>query len=864
MITKAELIRKLAKRAGVPDSELKVFFEIYLKKLSEILSSGDAAVIEGLGYFHSVKGEIRKSTFLETEDDNEVVYLDLLLFSDDKTYNTESNENLLFSIPTIKSEDYNPIDSYLSLSIGKPVIPLKGTKDTEFFIPLSGLELKRLVESKVDKAISHLKILAHNTTGNNIISIDTEVYNPNQFEFNWSNESEEENETVITDAAKSETTSNFTKNFDDITWNFGEKLAKQIEEESILDFEKPEEEFSGEGLSWDFGPLYLEDENKSKNVIEETSKENQSEENQDENNETIELHDENESVEIETENISDKIENEIESNNVFEDYPDESGEIQDEEETDFDENFEQPELNETEPINLKSKHGNFEDEITEPIDNIEDEIKEFDEELNNNVEDEETNELDEVEDDNNYPEDNELIVEENKPEFSDTDENIVSDQEEPVEDIDESIDFDFSKKFEDNDLLNDTEELKETEEELNLDNLRDKIDSGESDLEINDKFNLDEEEEKTELNQVDDSIFNDIDLEKDEDLDFDKITEEDEDNLQDQKKETEKEEEEVGNYKRVKSIFSKFESSKDDIEVGNGFDLINEIPDKTAEGEPEKTKDGYLKVKSKSSTLKLEPIKNPENVNSAIPELNDDYFIRHTDDEEEMDKSSFGKGVKFKDRTYKKKNRSSALGFIIAAVVLILIIAGIYLVLRLTQNEKANNQSELPVNVSASSFSEIIKRNFDIPVIYPYPKDQKVQNDFNPISADLLKNEEVNNVTEGIKTNEKIPEQKLETAKPKTEIKTSSGNVSTVNNDLDRTSKFVGNNIYKYGDVYVLQVSSWPTKEKAMEQSDKYNSGSISAFIEKAEIPGRGTWYRVRVGNFNSYEEALNYKNNLK
>lgn len=850
MITKAELIRKLAKRAGVPDSELKVFFEIYLKKLSEILSSGDAAYIEGLGYFHSVKGELRKSTFIDTEDEDEVVYLDLLLFSDDKTYNAESNENLLFSIPTIKSEDYNPIDSYLSLSIGKPVIPLKGIKDTEFFIPLSGLELKRLVESKVDKAITPLKILPQNTTGNKIISIDTEVYNPNQFEFNWSKESEENHDTLQTDEANLDATANFNKNFDDITWNFGEKLAKQIEEESILDFEKPEEEFSGEGLSWDFGPLYVDNDNKSKNTIDEPSKENEVSEEKDEKIELPDLNDE-ESVSIETEEISGETEDEIDSDELIENYSDENQTIQDEKETTIEEDLDQLELNETEPINLKQKPDSIDNEITDSDENLDNELNER-EEINDKLENE-------IEEENDYSEENDLMDDETEPENTETEENKFLDEEELAEDIDESIDFDFSKKFEENDLINDTDELDEPEEEINLDDL------DENNMDINEKFKLEEDEEKTELNENDDSIFYDIDLDKDEDLDFDKITGDDENILGDQNTGAEIDEnEQVGNYKRVKSIFSKFDSDKDDLELGNGFDLINQIPAKTAEKEPEKTKDGYVKVKSNSSILKLEPVKNQEIDKTAIPELNDDYFIRHADDEDDTDKGSLGKGVKFKDRSYKKRNKSSALGFIIAAIVLILIIAGIYLVLRLTQNEKANNQSELPVNVSASSFSEIIKRNFDIPVLYPYPKDQKVQNDFNPISAELFNNEKVNNTAEDIKPTKHAPKQKIEPIKPKGEIKTNFGNESTTKNDISSTSRFVGNNIYKYGDEFVLQVSSWPTKEKALEQANKYNSGSVTAFIEKAEIPGRGTWYRVRVGNFNSFEDALNYKNNLK
>ena len=50
-MTKAELIRKLAKKAGIPDSEAKVFFEIFLRKASEILKLGEAIKLKNFGYF---------------------------------------------------------------------------------------------------------------------------------------------------------------------------------------------------------------------------------------------------------------------------------------------------------------------------------------------------------------------------------------------------------------------------------------------------------------------------------------------------------------------------------------------------------------------------------------------------------------------------------------------------------------------------------------------------------------------------------------------------------------------------------------------------------------------------------------------
>ena len=58
---KAELIKKFAKHNGVPDSEAKIFFEIFLRKLAEHLNSGRSFIIHGLGYFELKKGEVKST-----------------------------------------------------------------------------------------------------------------------------------------------------------------------------------------------------------------------------------------------------------------------------------------------------------------------------------------------------------------------------------------------------------------------------------------------------------------------------------------------------------------------------------------------------------------------------------------------------------------------------------------------------------------------------------------------------------------------------------------------------------------------------------------------------------------------------------
>ena len=61
-----------------------------------------------------------------------------------------------------------------------------------------------------------------------------------------------------------------------------------------------------------------------------------------------------------------------------------------------------------------------------------------------------------------------------------------------------------------------------------------------------------------------------------------------------------------------------------------------------------------------------------------------------------------------------------------------------------------------------------------------------------------------------------------------------------------------------------MQVASFRSKSIAENEAGKYRNKGYNSFVEQAEIPGRGLWYRIRVGDFSSIDEAKNFisKNN--
>lgn len=83
--------------------------------------------------------------------------------------------------------------------------------------------------------------------------------------------------------------------------------------------------------------------------------------------------------------------------------------------------------------------------------------------------------------------------------------------------------------------------------------------------------------------------------------------------------------------------------------------------------------------------------------------------------------------------------------------------------------------------------------------------------------------------------------------------------------DVSATEVNSKNNIYNEGGRYSFQVSSWKNKAKAENEATKLKAKGHNAFIVEAFVSERrGTWYRVRIGYFNSIEETEAYQKKLK
>ena len=81
----------------------------------------------------------------------------------------------------------------------------------------------------------------------------------------------------------------------------------------------------------------------------------------------------------------------------------------------------------------------------------------------------------------------------------------------------------------------------------------------------------------------------------------------------------------------------------------------------------------------------------------------------------------------------------------------------------------------------------------------------------------------------------------------------------------ENVERFVTPQILTDGHLFVIQLSSWRTSRKANRIANQLKAEGNNAFVSKAYIAKwKETWYRVRIGYYNSQSEAQSYLNKVK
>lgn len=236
-MTRVELIRNIAKYSGVPGSEAKIFFEIFLKRLSAILKTGQALSLKGFGYFYLLHGKMKKAKLTYEDEFEKSEIIELIFYSEFKVPNNKTFNGLFFNVPISGEDEFNAVDAAFSLSFGKPLIPFKGDVDSDFYIPHTGSELRRLIESKVDKTVENSEITEAADFLELVIDIEGDLFNL----------SEAHTDEEVSDISFEELISD-------------KDISRQIEEDAILDLadtDVGDEKGKRTSIDWDFDSFDL-------------------------------------------------------------------------------------------------------------------------------------------------------------------------------------------------------------------------------------------------------------------------------------------------------------------------------------------------------------------------------------------------------------------------------------------------------------------------------------------------------------------------------------------------------------------------------------------------------------------------------
>ena len=277
------------------------------------------------------------------------------------------------------------------------------------------------------------------------------------------------------------------------------------------------------------------------------------------------------------------------------------------------------------------------------------------------------------------------------------------------------------------------------------------------------------------------------------------------------------------------------ESGYDKVRYNRINSLTSSIKPKGEEKEEEKVPEPELQSKK---DLEIEQEKEKDNapVKEEIKSEISETGVKEFSVKKEPVKKE--KVVPLKKSSYQKEvKRKSKVGIFIPVAVIVVIGLTIYL-LR-TYNIKISGGSENIQLLPASKPVEIA-RSYDIPVDYPYePKNQ----------GTLLFDAIDSSVYKGIKTTETATVEK----------QFNENEIPTVRQGA---YKELDHYIFTDGKIYFVQVSSWKYKSSAIDHMKRLVKEGYHASVERVISNSGDTYYRVRLGDFNSLAEAKKYVRN--
>ena len=189
-----------------------------------------------------------------------------------------------------------------------------------------------------------------------------------------------------------------------------------------------------------------------------------------------------------------------------------------------------------------------------------------------------------------------------------------------------------------------------------------------------------------------------------------------------------------------------------------------------------------------------------------------------------------------------------------------IIIAGAAIYFYFIHGDNSKDEGWIVYDVKPPSSVNVIERDFEFAVTYPYPKVEG-KSEVKGYNPDLYSYKETPKVT-AEKTPEIKPDVKKDTKPEKTQVvkKTPEKNVTTpvVKKETPKTEtvKKQTYRIFLYKNYYVVNIGSYSSQEAADKVADRYFDLGYNAFVEAGGRRSGNSVYDVIVGDFTSEEFA--------
>lgn len=212
--------------------------------------------------------------------------------------------------------------------------------------------------------------------------------------------------------------------------------------------------------------------------------------------------------------------------------------------------------------------------------------------------------------------------------------------------------------------------------------------------------------------------------------------------------------------------------------------------------------------------------------------------------------------------------KSSRIGYLLFALLCVVLASFVYYknygippFIKIYLNDK---QKEIIYEIKV--VPTVIERDYDIPVSYPYPGEGSEKQGSTESKLPVNSVPETVPVAppkrEELKTQSEIQNSRPERQENLSTIKKPSNEGASVSEQ--KSSYLVKGNIFKEGEFFVIQLFATRSRAEADAEVSRLKSKGITAYVMEAQIPNRGTWYRVRIGTFNSLEEAQDFARTIK